>query len=206
MNLSYFTFNLFNQFILLIIFIIIVSIIVYFNYEKEITYFVEPSNLDSNFKHQVRNIIQETNFYNKYNNIKEINESNADIIIKLSDRKSLDKWHDEKEYYPNTNKEIRFSLTVQNYNKKPIIYIDANNWLYGVPESGLSLDEYRQYVIRHEFLHALGYDHQPCNEFTAKNKTCSVLYQSTRGCPKGFKCGFKTLPVDFTKKIENSYF
>jgi hypothetical protein len=52
----------------------------------------------------------------------------------------------------------------------------------------------------------LGFDHQPCNNDTAPNGICPVLYQSTRGCPTGFKCGYEVTKFDYNKKIKGSYF
>ena len=55
-------------------------------------------------------------------------------------------------------------------------------------------------------MHALGYDHQKCDSNTAVNGVCPILYQATRGCPDGFKCGYEVLPVDYNDKISGSYF
>ena len=81
--------------------------------------------------------------------------------------------------------------------QKPNIYIDDVNWTNGVVESGLTADEYKSYVIEHEFGHALGYNHLPCE---LADGTCPVLYQSTVGCPDGTKCGYKVAKKDLQAK------
>ena len=50
-------------------------------------------------------------------------------------------------------------------------------------------------------MHALGYDHQPCNTTTATNGRCPIMYQSTIGCPEGFKCGYNISAADYTKRL-----
>lgn len=96
---------------------------------------------------------------------------------------------------------VRLSSTTAG--RPMLIEIDEGNWR-GDNRSGLSIDEYKQYVILHEFLHAFGYDHQECNESTIHivngEKRCPIMYQSTKGPPPGtdFKCGFIPNPkVDF---------
>jgi hypothetical protein len=171
---------------------------------REITYYTFPSSVDPTFVQQVRSILAAGDWYGKFT-VREVNSlSDAIVGIKLATKEELDEWHLEPEYYP-SGKQIRFSITTQNWNTKPKIYIDPDNWLKGVPESGLTIEEYRRYVILHEFLHGAGYDHQKCDETTAVNGICSVLYQSTRGCPAGYKCGSRVLPVDFTKKLTPRY-
>ena len=108
-----------------------------------------------------------------------------------------------KMQYDSENQPIYFSYT---YNTTPRkIIFDPGNWLFGVKRSGLTLNDYRNYVVRHEMLHALGYDHQECNEKTAVlvngEMVCPVMYQSTRGPPAGFVCGSEIQPVDYTKLL-----
>ncbi len=172
--------------------------------EQNITYYIHTSLSNPEFKQETRGILKNSAINHKYK-IKEVNDPNAaDIVIELRSRVSLNVDHNKPEYYPGTNKQIRFSFTWQR--PKPYIAIDDINWTYGVAESGLSIDEYRKYVIQHEFMHALGYDHQPCNNETASHGRCPVLYQATRGPPKGFKAGYEVTPIDYTKKLDNPYF
>ena len=205
---------------LLLLFILIISsiicgiiishvIIYYFSFLiigfiLPIKYYIIPSKTNPEFILETRIILLNSNINNKFK-IKEVfNEQDAHIIIALKSRKSLDKYHDKIEYYKGTDKVIRFSFTWQY--PKPYIAIDKTSWTYGISESGLSLSEYRQYVIQHEFMHGLGYDHQLCNEETTINKICPILYQATRGPPKGFSAGYSVTPIDYTKKIKGSYF
>ena len=190
--------------ILKLFFLIIAGILLYLILTpKSITYFIGLSDTHPDFKSEAHRIIQTSSLNSRYN-IREVsNENQADIVMELRDRKSLDVHHKVPEYYPGTKKQIRFSLTWQF--PKPYIAIDKDNWTYGVPESNMTLQEYRNYVIRHEFMHGLGFDHQPCNASTAVNGVCPVLYQATRGAPAGFKCGQDAIDVDFAKKIPGAY-
>lgn len=185
--------------------LVLAGIILYFLLRtKEITYYIVPSENNIDFARETREILAHSDINNRYS-IKEVSDKKqADITIELRSRASLTNDHSKIEYYPGTNKQIRFSFTWQH--PKPYIAIDDINWTYGVEESGLSLHEYRKYVIQHEFLHALGFDHQPCTAETAVNGRCPVLYQATRGPPKGFQAGYEIIPVDYTKKLDNTYF
>lgn len=181
-----------NSMILILIVVVILFIVIYRYTNNHVTYYVYPSKYDVTFPEQVAKIISNTDWYGY--KIKRVLEKDlADIKIKLSDKKELDKWHNTPEYYP-SGRQIRFSITTQSIWNKPCVFIDKDNWLNGVPESGLSLDNYRKYVVRHEFMHALGFDHQPC--IAGKDKICSVMYQSTRGCPNGTQCGYEVKKED----------
>ena len=174
-----------------------------------ITYYIEPSNLDPDFVSESNRIIQDSELKTKYNLTQKFDES-ADIMIKLMPREEMIKLSNEKNKKPDTYPDgtpIRFSWTYQRYGSrnKPLIYIDSENWLKGVEQSGLSLIEYRRYVILHEFMHALGFDHQKCDGSTAINGVCPVMYQSTRGCPTGFKCGSNITIHDYKKRIPGAY-
>ena len=188
-----------------ILLLVLAGIILYFMLrDRSITYYIVPSLTNPEFTSETRTILTRSKITNRYT-INEVTDKQlADIVIELRSRASLDKDHSKIEYYPGTDKPIRFSFTWQR--PKPYIAIDDVNWTYGVKESGLTLKEYRQYVIRHEFMHALGFDHQPCNEKTAVNGVCPVLYQATRGPPYGFRSGYDATDIDYTKKLDNPYF
>lgn len=184
--------------------VIVVAFVWWVNMDRPVTYYTKDSVLDPTFRQQVRKIVAQAGFNKKFKIIEVDNPDDAIVQIFLAPRKDLDKWHQPPEYYP-SGKQIRFSLTFQSHTSKPRIYIDSENWLYGASESGLTLEQYRQYVITHEFMHALGYDHQPCNAENSVNGTCGVMYQSTRGCPTGFKCGYQVTDLDYTKKLDTRY-
>lgn len=174
-------------------------------YLQRITYFIANSTVDSNFQQICGEILSNTSIRDKYPNLQQVYDvNNADILIELVDRQILLNYVDSPPSYYNNGERIYFSYTWQH--PKPHIKIDSENWLKGVPASKLTLNEYRHYVIQHEFMHALGYDHQKCDNTTAVNNVCPILYQSTRGCPDGFKCGFNANASDFTKRLHNAYF
>ena len=196
--------NLANTIINLLLLLLVGIFLYYVSKFKDITYYIIPSKTNPEFVNETKEILKHSNINNKYS-IKNVdNPSNADITIELRSRDSLTADHSKIEYYPGTDKQIRFSFTWQR--PKPYIAIDDMNWTYGVQESGLTLSEYRKYVIQHEFMHALGFDHQPCNKRTAKNGQCPILYQATRGPPSGFKSGIEVTDLDYTKKLRNPYF
>lgn len=64
-----------------------------------------------------------------------------------------------------------------------VVLINQDRWLRASAASGLSLDEYRTYVILHEVGHLLGRAHHACAADDAR-KPCPVMYQQTisKGC------------------------
>lgn len=73
-----------------------------------------------------------------------------------------------------------------------LILLDPLNYWYGVPRSGLSVQQYRQYLIHHEFGHAWGRDHLRCQP----GATCPILYQMTRGVPPSAQPSYRVTPRD----------
>lgn len=158
-------------------------------------YYIEDNPIEPDFIWETRKILSQ-NEKSLRHSISEVRDANsADVIIKVVDRPTMIQHGRPQEFYPN-GQPIYLSWTY--YTRKPKeIWIDLDNWRFGVDESGLTLQQYRQYVILHEFLHALGYDHQPC-----ESEVCPLMYQSTKGCPRGSKCGYQITDLDFTKKIQ----
>ena len=198
----------FKEYLLFILFILLVFTVLFIIYMSSdgniMYYYIENSDLDIEFKDITSKILSNTKWKNIHS-IKEVkNNIDADIIIKLATDEELDKWHNDKlddklddKYDDGTP--IRFSITWQGSKSKPRVYINYKNW-QGVPYSGLTVDNYRKYVIEHEFGHALGYNHLECNENTVVNGRCPVMYQSTRGC-NNYKCGFIPSIKDFNAPI-----
>ena len=58
------------------------------------------------------------------------------------------------------------------------VMINARRWFEGAAESGLSLADYRHYVISHEVGHALGHGHVDC---PAPGAVAPVMMQQTKG-------------------------
>lgn len=130
----------------------------------------------------------------------------ADIYVYLVPRKELDVFHtgksldDSSKPHPNPN--VRFSVTSYGPSyDKPTSFIDADNYLNGVPESNFSQADYRSYVIIHEVLHAIGFDHVECQE----NQICNVMHQHTKGIPKNSTANYKVTLDDLskTKRLPN---
>jgi len=111
----------------------------------------------------------------------------ADVLIALSPKRL--------HYKTIKGKRVYFSVTFID-RTPPLILIDPYNYMYGVKQSGLSIEKYRSYVIIHEFLHAIGFDHLPCRA----GKVCPVLYQMTRGIPKNSKPSFHVTSSDRKSK------
>ena len=189
---------------LLIALVLLIVVYFFISYSPHcIKYYVYYSNIDPLFVPRVNYILANSRWHKWYNFQPTDCKEEADIYIKLKPDKYMDKYENKKEYYP-SGKEIRWSVTVQSPVQKPRIYINANSWLHGVEESKLSLAAYRTYVINHEFGHALGFTHQPCTE-SDPFKTCPVMYQSTRGCPKNKHCGRQPVEQDRTKIMPEAY-
>lgn len=173
--------------------------------KSHILVFIKPSDQDPEFVEKVSDILNHTQFTPPGRplslKIADKNTAAVDITLELGDRETMH--NKNKIEYDSENQPIYFSYT---YNTTPRkIIFDPGNWLFGVKRSGLTLNDYRNYVVRHEMLHALGYDHQECNEKTAVvvngEMVCPVMYQSTRGPPVGFVCGSQIQPVDYTKLL-----
>jgi len=58
------------------------------------------------------------------------------------------------------------------------MYLCAERWFGGAKESGLDLENYRQYMVSHEMGHILGKDHLKC---TGNGKPAPVMMQQTLG-------------------------
>jgi ssRNA-specific RNase YbeY (16S rRNA maturation enzyme) len=58
------------------------------------------------------------------------------------------------------------------------IYLNETNWTNGSKKSGLSLQDYRKYVLTHEMCHILGYLHETCS---GPNEKVSIMVQQTLG-------------------------
>ena len=58
------------------------------------------------------------------------------------------------------------------------IYLNETNWTRGSAKSGLSLGDYRKYVMTHEMCHILGYLHEECSGAGDK---VSIMTQQTLG-------------------------
>ncbi len=171
--------------------------------KKRVLYYVNESPIDNNFVKSVIDIISTSNWNKTFDISNTKNKGEADVIINLSERSSLDKWHDNPKYYPDGT-QIRYSITTQTPVNRPKIFIDSINWLKGVDASKLSLEKYRRYVINHEFGHALGYGHNVCSAENVYNNTCPVMHQSTIGCGM-YNCGYEVSIYDYDVKIPERY-
>lgn len=144
------------------------------------------------FEKEYKHILSSNKEINERYELQFVNPIDADIFIHLVPRKNMEKMHTGKIETYKDGSRIWFSWTYKF--DKPRIFIDQTNWFEGVEKSGLKVPQYRQYVALHEFMHALGFDHQPC-----ETKVCPIMYQATRGPPKGKKAGYNITPLDWTK-------
>ena len=97
-----------------------------------------------------------------------------DVIVYLSPRQLISK------LYPD---DTLHSLSVTDYSSNPIkIHIDNINWNQ-IPKGFTScLQTYKQYLIQHEFGHALGIlQHAHPTHDKHKCGRCHVMYQQTKG-------------------------
>jgi len=61
------------------------------------------------------------------------------------------------------------------------MYLCAERWFHGAPNSKLNLDDYRQYMVSHEMGHILGKEHVKC---PGKGKPAPIMLQQTLGIGK----------------------
>ena len=173
--------------------------------KDKILVLINPSDQDPEFVEKVTDILNHTKFTpgNKLLEISITSNKNdkPDVTLELGDRDTM---HKNNKVEKDANGEIIYFSYTYNTTPRKIIF-DPGNWLFGVKRSGLALNDYRDYVVRHEMMHALGYDHQECNEQTSTlidgKMVCPVMYQSTRGPPPGFTCGSQIAPVDYTSLL-----
>jgi hypothetical protein len=58
------------------------------------------------------------------------------------------------------------------------LHVNIMRWMRGSPQSGLPLDEYRQYIISHEVGHIIGHDHVKC---PGAGQPAPIMMQQTLG-------------------------
>jgi hypothetical protein len=176
---------------LYILVLLIILVIVWC--KKPVSYWISPENEE--FFHIASEILENSS-WRKNHKIYQKPDKPADVEIYLTPDREID--YSERKYP--SGKKIKYSVT--NYGSDPIrIDINEDNWREGVAESGLSLPQYRKYVVEHEMGHALGYDHVECDVSTVGSfdNRCPVMHQSTVGCGK-FKCGYSPDHGNFDPK------
>lgn len=171
-------------------------------------YYIEPNVTYPTFRDETHNIIQNSGWNKMYNLQLSEDSKKSLIFINLVPTETLSSYKDENDNnFDIDGRKLNYSITSQSRFSHPLILIDSDNWKFGVKRSSLTLDQYKEYVITHEFGHALGFDHQKCDQNSLdKEGRCPVMNQSTRGC-KEFLCGFRVnLDIDLKNRIKESFF
>jgi hypothetical protein len=78
------------------------------------------------------------------------------------------------------------------------IYVNINRWVYGSVHSKLNIEQYRSYIINHEFGHLLNQNH--CNPPNNAVLT-PIMVQQTLGIGNG-RPNFKPLPEERAKMFK----
>ncbi|GAA3623036.1 hypothetical protein GCM10022236_26800 [Microlunatus ginsengisoli] len=69
----------------------------------------------------------------------------------------------------------RGQVSCQNGNR---VVLNARRWVFGAKAYGKDVTSYREYLVNHEFGHALGYNHVRCH---GKGRRAPVMMQQTKG-------------------------
>ncbi len=69
----------------------------------------------------------------------------------------------------------RGEVSCQNGNR---VVLNAERWVFGVPDYDGDLANYRRYLVNHEFGHSIGHRHVPCPE---SGRAAPVMMQQTKG-------------------------
>ena len=173
-----------------------------FSRRRIVPYYIEnrynfDKNLYESFARETERILATSQWNERFAPIRVGDPALALIKISLTPNSVIEMLGLAPQYYDD-GRRIKFSVTTQSTFMRPYIYINADNWVEGVVESGLSLADYRRYVINHEFGHGLGFNHAKCT-----TNPCPVMYQSTRGCPA--TCGMEARDEDYEKKIKGRF-
>lgn len=89
--------------------------------------------------------------------------------------------------------------------KVPEVYFNVGNWnSVPAPASSMSLEDYRKYLVLHEFGHALGFGHVKCPH---KGADAPIMMQQTKGPTGGVEgptCKLRA-PHVTTEEISNRF-
>lgn len=119
-------------------------------------------------KTQVSQILRDPRSWRRFGIDYRYSGKHSDIIIRFSSRKSIHKTCQLSD-------ELSCAIVGENYTM-----INEDNWWNGVPKSGLSLSDYRKYVILHEVGHlAPMYLEHP--KSLGSREKCHVMTQQTLG-------------------------
>jgi len=179
------------------------------------TFFIDLENSlsDDDFEYEVSDILT-TRCDNGYigwrqyfDIVRVFDKKKADVIIRLTSNDELKDQLGKTEYYPDGTP-IKFSITSKFGTSHPEIDINYDNWISGCPQSELTKPQYWEYVINHEFGHAAAsLDHELCagcskpsdtqvnttTESSKNSEICPIMYQMTRGIPKGGIASYKVI-------------
>jgi hypothetical protein len=105
----------------------------------------EPTTIN----YQIGIYLNDPDGWSKYKYFFEDVEEGEDVLIRLSSSSTIKKiCGDER-------------LSCAELGGR-FMYLNSERWFYGSKQSGLSLTDYRQYMISHEIGHILGHDHTKC--------------------------------------------
>lgn len=141
---------------------------------------------------------------NDYVDIYRVNSKReADIIIRLVTREeAIELIKKSKIVSMEDVKDNKFFSWVEYLKAKPEVNIDYEKWLKGSEINyGISLKKYRETLIQHEFLHALGYAHVNCNVNTKLGNKCPLMFGPATTYKKNHIHNHEVTAIDFSERL-----
>jgi hypothetical protein len=125
----------------------------------------------------------------------------ADILIRLVSREEAIELIKKSKIVSIEDNNTFFSW-VEYLKAKPEVNIYYEKWMKGSEiDYGISVKKYRETLIQHEFLHALGYAHVKCNVNTKSGNKCPLMFGPVTTYKKNHIQNHEVTAIDFSQRL-----